>query len=186
MAAPKERCLLPQSQTFDAIYDAHSSVGHLKAGPTHKEVQKKYANVTLDQCKKFVLLCPVCNSENPVIQPKQGAKQPITSQQFRDRFQIDLIDMRKRRKKNIYGVTQRWLMTVKDHLSRLTAFMSLPRKRPKYVAHELSILFGLLGFPHIFHTDNVKSSQPRKFLCFSRSCHLKPLRSLDDLCWLYI
>ena len=45
-------------------------------------------------------------------------------------------------------------MTVKDHSTGLTYLAALPFKQPKLVAHELDILFGLIGYPTIFHTDN--------------------------------
>ena len=49
-----------------------------------------------------------------------------------------------------------WLLSVKDHLSSLSAFGALPFKKSKHVAHFCSWLFGLIGFPMIFHTDNGK------------------------------
>ena len=48
----------------------------------------------------------------------------------------------------------RWILSVKDHLAGLIALMCIPRKRPMFVVHELDGLFGLLGFPNIFHTNN--------------------------------
>jgi hypothetical protein len=35
------RLILPMSKIFDAISDAHGMLAHLKANPTHKEIQKK-------------------------------------------------------------------------------------------------------------------------------------------------
>ena len=96
-------------------------------------------------------------------EPK-GAKKPIKSYEFRDRFQVDLIDMRKRKRKNIYGVVQRWILTPKDHATGLTYIRSLPRKKAKYVAHELDFIFGFIGCPHIFHTDNGKEFVAKEVL----------------------
>jgi len=56
----------------------------------------------------------------------------------------------------VYGVVQRWIMTVKDHATGLIYLCSLPRKRAAYVTFELEKIFGLIGYPHIFHTDNGK------------------------------
>jgi hypothetical protein len=53
--------------------------------------------------------------------------------------------MRKKKKKNIYGVIQCWIMTVKDHSTGLTYITSSPRKNAKYAAHELDHIFGLIG-----------------------------------------
>ena len=65
---------------------------------------------------------------------------------------------------NIYGVIQRWIMTVKDHSTGLTYITSLPRKKAKYVAHELDHIFGLIGYPAIFHTDNGKEFVAKEVL----------------------
>jgi hypothetical protein len=91
---------------------------------------------------------------NPKIPHQKGAKKPIYSDNYRDRFQVDLIDMKKFAKPNVYGVLQRWIMAVKDHSTGFTALFSLPRKKPIYVAFELERYFGMVGYPTIFHTDN--------------------------------
>jgi transposase InsO family protein len=47
-------------------------------------------------------------------------------------------------------------MVVKDHHSRLCYLKGIPRKQAKYVAEELSLYFGFIGYPQIFQTDNGK------------------------------
>jgi transposase InsO family protein len=47
-------------------------------------------------------------------------------------------------------------MTLKDHATGLTYLCALPRKRPNLVAYKLQEIFGLIGYPKIFHTDNGK------------------------------
>ena len=148
--------MLPRNQIFDAIYHDHSKKGHLAAVPTYNQLAQTYANITLQQVKEFRKLCPICNTQNPAIQPTKGARNPITTESFRDRGQIDLVDMRKRRKRDINGVMMRWLISFKDHLTGFCAFGALPFKKQKYVVHWVSWLFGLIGFPLIFHTDNGK------------------------------
>merc|ERR1739845_160283 len=54
----------------------------------------------------------------------------------------------------IYGILMRWILSVKDHSSRMTVLAALPLKQAKFVLFELDYLFGLLGYPSIFHTDN--------------------------------
>lgn len=83
-------------------------------------------------------------------------KKPIISESFRDRFQVDLIDMRGCAQEDIYGQTMRWIMTLKDHFSHLTYLVALPQKKTSYVAYELDRIFGLIGYPVVFHTDNGK------------------------------
>ncbi len=47
-------------------------------------------------------------------------------------------------------------MTLKDHATSLTYRALIPRKKAKYVAHEIDHIVGLIGYPNIFHTDNGK------------------------------
>jgi hypothetical protein len=151
------KLVVPTEDIFDAIADAHvKQLAHLKANPTHKMVQHRYHNITLAQCRDFVRLCPSCLKDHPTTTPLKGAEQPILSERFRDRFQVDLIDMTTRPATNVYNLVMRWIVTVKDHFTGLVALSAVPRKRPKFVAHELSSLFGVIGFPFIFHTDNGK------------------------------
>jgi hypothetical protein len=94
--------------------------------------------------------------KTPRVPTRKGAKKPIISSEFRDRFQVDLIDMRALLKPDIYGRLQRWIMTVRDHSIGLIYLSSLSLKKAIYVAFKLEKYFGLVGYPQIFHTDNLK------------------------------
>ena len=87
---------------------------------------------------------------------EKGSRKPIFSKNWRDRFQVDLVDFRKLRKRDPFGVLMRWVMSLKDHATRLTYICALPRKRPKLIAYKLQEIFGVIGYPKIFHTDNGK------------------------------
>ncbi len=50
----------------------------------------------------------------------------------------------------------RWVMTIKDHATGLTYLCALPRKRPHLIAYKLQEIFGIIGYPKIFHTDKGK------------------------------
>jgi transposase InsO family protein len=149
--------IVPQMEVFDAIYDNHyDSNGHMKLATMWVAMNQHFHNVSEREVKQFLALCPVCSKENPQIPKTKGAKKPILSTQFRDRFQIDLIDYGKHPMKDVYGVLMRWLIVVKDHCTGLIYLRAIPRKRPKFVAFELNHIFGLIGYPAIFHTDNGK------------------------------
>ena len=137
---------------FDVIHEAHSRQGHLKAEKTLANVQPMHYSPTLELCKLFCLDCFVCHERHPNVPPTKGAKKPIFSSEFRDRVQVDLINMRAMRKKDVYGNMQRWIMTVKDHSTGLVYLCALPQKKAIYVAVELEKYFGLIGYPEIFHT----------------------------------
>jgi hypothetical protein len=137
---------------FDIINEAHSRQGHLKAEKTLANMQPMHYSPTLELCKLFCLDCFVCHERHPNVPPTKGAKKPILSSEFRDRIQVDLIDMRAMRKKDVYGNMQRWIMTVKDHSTGLVYLCALPQKKAIYVAAELEKYFGFIGYPEIFHT----------------------------------
>ena len=49
----------------------------------------------------------------------------------------------------------RWIMVlVKDQFTGLCYLRAIPNKNAKFVCFELNSLFGLIRYPHIFHTDN--------------------------------
>ena len=139
---------------FQCIAEVHSSVGHKKVAATHHEAALKFWNISRMHVQKFIDLCPVCIQQQPRVRKTDGAVKAILSHSFRDRFQVDLIDMRTRKKKNVYGQTMRWIMTTKDHSTRLAHLTALPLKQAKFVAYELDQLMGFIGYPSIFHTDN--------------------------------
>jgi hypothetical protein len=104
-------------------------------------------------CKSFIADCFVCHERHPNVPARKGAKKPILSSEFRDRFQVDLIDMHTIRKRDVYGQMQRWIMTVKDHSTGLVYLCALPGKKAAFVAAKLEKFFGFVGYPEIFHTS---------------------------------
>jgi hypothetical protein len=144
--------VLHMLDVFDAFLSAHQTLGHLKTDKTMALLKPQYYSATADLVKVFIDHCSVCHQKNTGIQKKKGARKPILSSEFRDRFQVDLIDMRTIRRRDVYGHMQRWIMTVKDHSTGLIYLTALPRKMAKYVATELEKYFGFVGYPSIFHT----------------------------------
>ena len=163
------RIVVSREQVFDAIDEWHRHNGHLGQERTHTFCRQKYYNTTQKLVRLYCETCFVCMSRNPVIAPQKGSRKPIRSNEFRERFQVDLIDMRKLRKKNPYGVLMRWIITVKDHATGLVYVVCIPRKRASFVAHELEKLFGFIGYPSIFHTDNGKEFTAKLILQLLRN-----------------
>lgn len=150
------RIVLSREEVFEAINEWHHNNGHLGQERTWEFCQTKFWNVTQDHVKHYCNTCFTCLKKNPVTKKLQGSIKPIFSKNFRDRFQVDLIDFRKLRKRDPFGVLMRWLMTLKDHATGLTYICALPRKQAHLVAYKLQEIFGLIGYPKIFHTDNGK------------------------------
>ena len=62
----------------------------------------------------------------------------------------------------------RLVMTIKDHPTGLTYLCALPRKLSHLIAYKLQEIFGIIGYPKIFHTDNGKEFTAKlvlKVLC---------------------
>ncbi len=60
------------------------------------------------------------------------------------------------------------MLTIKDHATRLMYLCALPQKRPDLVAYKLQEIFGVIGYPKIFYTDNGKEFTAKlilQFLC---------------------
>jgi hypothetical protein len=66
------------------------------------------------------------------------------------------MDFCKLRKRDPFGVLMRWILTLKDHATSLVYLCTLPRKRANLIAYKLQEIFGIIGYPMIFHTDNGK------------------------------
>jgi hypothetical protein len=62
----------------------------------------------------------------------------------------------------------RWVLVIKDHATALVYLCALPRKCPNLVANKLQEIFGIIGFPKIFHTDNEKEFTAKVVLMFLR------------------
>jgi hypothetical protein len=121
------------------------------------KVDKTLANCTMfysptyKLCKLFIADCFVCHDRHPNVLARKGAKKPILSSEFRDHFQVDLIDMQTMRKRGVYGQMQRWIMTVKDHSTGLLYVCGLLWKKAAFVAAKLEKFFGFVGSQNLSH-----------------------------------
>ena len=162
------RIVVSRDQVFDAIDEWHRTKGHMGMERTHNYCRQKYHNCTQALVKIYVDTCFVCMQKNPHVRALRGSRKPIRSNHYRERFQVDLIDFRKMRKHDPFGVLMRWIVTVKDHSTGFTHISAIPRKTARHVAHRLQEVFGLIGYPAIFHTDNGKEFTARSILRYLR------------------
>ena len=87
---------------YDAIWEAHARIGHLGHDKTINACSETHYSPTQQLVRIFCQDCFVCLEKMPRSHPHQGAKKPIISLNFWDRFQVDLIDMRTIRKEDVY------------------------------------------------------------------------------------
>lgn len=163
------RIVVSREMVFDAIDEWHRKRGHLGQERTHTFCREKYYNCTQQLVKIYCESCYVCMKKNPTVYAMKGSRKPIRSSGFRDRFQVDLIDFRKMRKRDPFGVLMRWIVVIKDHATAFTYISAIPRKTAACVAHRLQEVFGLIGYPSIFHTDNGKEFTARRILHYLRT-----------------
>ena len=105
------RIVISREELFDAINEWHHLNGHLGQERTWEYCPTKYWNVTQDHVKHYCITRFTCMKKNPVTFKVKGSIKPIFSKSFRDRFQVDLIDFCRLRKRDPFGVLMRWVMT---------------------------------------------------------------------------
>jgi hypothetical protein len=88
---------------FDVMWEAHQRIGHLAMTRPMTHARKLTTVQHTRWSRFFCEGCYVCLEKQPKVPPCKDAKKPIISSHFRDCFQVDLIDMRSRRKKDVYG-----------------------------------------------------------------------------------
>ncbi len=125
-----------------------------------------YFNVTQRLVGIYCKTCVACCKKNVVSNMQKVSRKPIMSLNWRSRFEIDLMDFCKLRKRDPFGVLMRWILTLKDHATSLVYLCALPRKRANLIAYKLQEIFGIIGYPLIFHTDNGKEFTAKVVLEF--------------------
>ncbi len=78
--------VLHMLDVFDVILSAHGQQGHLKTDRKLAALKPQYYSATEDLVRVLVDDCTICHQKNSGIVKKKGARKPITSSEFRDRF----------------------------------------------------------------------------------------------------
>jgi hypothetical protein len=99
----------------------------------------KYFNVTQQLVRIYCKMCVACSKKNPVGNAQKGSRKPIMSLnwQSRSRFELDLLDFCKLRKRDSFVMLMHWILTLKDHATALVYLCVLPRKRANLIAYKL-------------------------------------------------
>jgi hypothetical protein len=140
--------------SFDVMHEAHCRLGHLAVEKTLAATKPVFESPMYELCKIYCKNWYVCMEKQPTMPPRKGARKPIISSEFCDRFQVNLIDMRTMRRKDVYIVMQHWVMTLKDHSTGLVYLAALTRKTAEFVAAELERYFGFAGLLDINNVCN--------------------------------
>ena len=135
--------------TFDIIKRAHLSTGHGGRDRMIKELQKKYANITIKSIELFKYLCEECQKKRKRPMTKGVVVRPILSKEFSSRVQVDLIDIQ-----SMAHMNCKWIMVYQDHLTKFCVLRPLTYKRAAEVAYQLVDVFLLFGASTILQSDN--------------------------------
>ncbi|KRX28251.1 KRAB-A domain-containing protein 2 [Trichinella nelsoni] len=113
---------------FSIVRDAHSRIGHGGERKTFLEIQKKWANVTLEICKIYI---------------------GFFSSSIMSRGQVDLINYQ-----TLPDGKFNYVMTYVDHFSKFCVLRPLTSESSAEVAHNLLDVFLLIGAPSILQSEN--------------------------------
>jgi hypothetical protein len=73
----------------------------------------------------------------------------------------------------VFVVLMCWVLVIEDHAIGLVYLCALPRKHPNLVAYKLQEIFGVIGIPKIFHTDNRNGFESKSYVSLTdESKHL--------------
>ncbi len=80
---------------FDAIVKVHCCSNHLVQEKTLVSCKSALYSAKQDLVRIYCESYYICMEKNPMVPPRKRAKKPRVSSNFHDRFQVNLIDMRK-------------------------------------------------------------------------------------------
>lgn len=142
------RYYVHQWELFHTILNSHLAVGHGGEKRTYVHVRNNVANITFQQVKLFISLCNACNLKH-IPRHKKKIVKPIVSENFGERGQIDLIDMR-----NENDSHYKYILHYQDHLTKFSILRALPNKETITIAHQLLDIFTTIGAPKTLQSDN--------------------------------
>ncbi len=117
-------------------------------------------------CKNLLRMYVACSNKNPVGNAKKDSRKPITSLNWQSRFELDLMDFHKLRKRDPFGVLMCWILTLKDNATAIVYLCTLPKMIANRIAYKLQEIFGIIGYPMVFHTNNGKGFTTKVMLEF--------------------
>ena len=138
------------TMTYDAVNHitrAHDAIGYAGARKTHQRLMKEVYGISQDNIEALLPGCKICavNHTNNTKPPLE----PIVAIRVLERVQINLIDFRHQPDGRF-----KWIMHIKDHVSKFSALFTQTSKEASECATSLSIFIKFLGDPEICQSDN--------------------------------
>ena len=118
-------------ETYDIIKKAHLALNHAGRDKMQKEINRKYANITLNCINFYKSVCEECQLKRK--NPSKGVVvKSIVSKDFNSRGQVDLVDMQ-----SMPDGNYRFIMNYQDHLTKFCIIEALSSKRAAEVAYTI-------------------------------------------------
>ena len=146
-----QRCL-PMSQLPLLLDLKHSGQGHMK--DNHATLSKLYCGVPRKAVRLFAAKCTVCTRVDP-IRPNARPPRAIVVQDVRQRYTLDLVDMKKWMKGATgAGKDKRYIAHLIDHSSKFRWTVAIKKREGAEIVAVLRQVFTDFGHPALLHTDN--------------------------------
>jgi hypothetical protein len=146
--------VVSRERVFEAINEWHQGHVHMGQERTWTFCAQKYLNVTQALVKIYCKKCIACCKKNPISKAPKSSRNPIWSLSFRERFELELMDFCKLKKRDPFVEIMHWILALKDHSTALVYLCALPRKWANFIAHKLQEVFVVISYQTIFHNDN--------------------------------
>ena len=118
---------VPLEEYYDILLDIHRQSGHGGRDKIQYQLKDRFI-IVRKAIDLFLSLCPICESERNI--PKKGiVTKPITSRDFNERGQVDLIDLQ-----SAPDGEFKWLLNYQDHGTKFIHLRPLRSKKAIEVA----------------------------------------------------
>ena len=144
--------LISVEEMWEIINNCHVNCGHGGEKRTMYYIKKNMGivNISLQHVKLFISMCKSCLKKK--ILKKSKYLNPIISNGFLERVQVDLIDM-----KSALTVSENrfnYVFVFQDHLTKYVILKPLVNKQVSSIITVLIDIFTTIGCPKILQSDN--------------------------------
>ena len=129
------------------IIHIHEAIGHSGIRKTHQKLLEEIYGIAQEDVAELLKGCIICKVNQST--NTKALLEPITVNRVLERIQIDLIDFR-----HDPDGRFKWIMHIKDHVSKYSALFAQTSKEASECADSLAIFIKFLGCPEICQSDN--------------------------------
>ena len=138
------------AMTYNAaqyIVRFHDAIGHNGVRKTHQKLVEEVYGISQEDVAQLLPACKMCLLNRP--SNTKALLEPIVVERVFERVQIDLIDFRHEPDGKF-----KWIMHIKDHVSKFSALFAQTSKEASECATSLSVFIRVMGRPEICQSDN--------------------------------